>query len=590
MIDNIAPEEFLISTDARSVNPKDARFTAHYTEKTVSELRQMGFTDDEIVKMENGITHSDLGEEAFSRNNLSDEERWDDAAEANEAMQTKKITECYIYADANGDGVAEMLQVFRSGEFIKWEEVDKNPFNAITPVILTHKFFGLSVADLLRDLQEIRTAVIRAYLDNFNQTINGTTYYNENTVNVEDMLTSQPFGIRAVDGPPGQDILHIPPGSLPPQAFSMMEMLDKLRTDRIGDFQSQLDPQVLANANNGVVVEMMNEAKGKVEMIARIFAETGVKELFRDIHDRVREVGDEEEIVKLRGQWVPINPAKFCERTDFTVKVGLGNRDRQEEAASIMAIMDKQMQLMQVGGLAPIHIDPQTGQPMGFPLYESAKRFAEIMGEKNPDRFFPHPMTIPPPPPDTSEQDAIMMMAQVEEAKNQTKQVEIQMKHQNEQLKLQLEGEKIKAQAAEAAAKQDTAELKLQMEQFKMVKDQEVKELKALLDAQNSDNKASQDEIKLAIETAMKERDRELEKYKADLQASTTITTSDSAPPEVKAAASDNVMAALLDGLNAIQTKLNAPKQVIRDENGQIIQVGDQRVIRDDSGLVQGLE
>jgi hypothetical protein len=255
-----------------------------------------------------------------------------------------------------------------------------------------------------------------------------------------------------------------------------------------------------------------------------------------------------------------------------------------------MAIMDKQMQLMQVGGLAPIHIDPQTGQPMGFPLYESAKRFAEIMGEKNPDRFFPHPMTIPPPPPDTSEQDAIMMMAQVEEAKNQTKQVEIQMKHQNEQLKLQLEGEKIKAQAAEAAAKQDTAELKLQMEQFKMVKDQEVKELKALLDAQNSDNKASQDEIKLAIETAMKERDRELEKYKADLQASTTITTSDSAPPEVKAAASDNVMAALLDGLNAIQTKLNAPKQVIRDENGQIIQVGDQRVIRDDSGLVQGLE
>ena len=589
-IDVIAPEEFLISTDATSVNPKMARFSGHYTEKTISELREMEFSDADINKMENGITHSDLSEESFARKNLSDETRYDDGADSNEAMQPKKITEGYIRVDQNGDGIAELLQIFRSGDFIKYEEVERNPFNAITPIILTHKFFGLSVADILMDIQDIRTSILRSYLDNFNQSINGTTYYNENTVNIEDMLTSTPFGIRAVDGQPGADIFHVPASGLPPQAFSLDEMLDKLRADRIGDIQSQLDPNVMANANNGVVVEMLNEAKGKVEMIGRIFAETGVKNLFRDIHALARTHGDKEMVLKLRGEWTPVDPTSWQDRTDFTVKVGLGNRDRQQEAVTIKAIMDDQMMLLDRGLLAPIQQNQQTGEAY-FPIYETRKRFAEIMGESNPDKYYPHPSTMPPPPPEQADpnMEVLKLTAEVERQKDNTKQTEIALKNQIEGNKLMLKGEEVKAKASEAAAKQDNADLKLQLDAFKQQKDTEINELKSLLEAQKQAGAENEKNIQLAIDTRNKQLDRELEEYKASLSASTSIVTSDALPEEVKASASEQMLASLVGEITGLREQLTAPKEVIRDESGQVVQVGNQKVIREND-LITRLE
>ena len=588
-VDVIAPEEFLISTDAQSPNPKLARFNGQYTQKPVSDLREMGFSDEDIMKMEDGVSAAALNIEALTRGDMNDEDLLE-VIEANEAMQVKKITEGYIRVDQNGDGIAELLQFFRSGDFIQYEEVEKNPFNALTPIILTHKFFGLSIADILMDIQDIRTSILRSYLDNFNQSINGTTYYNENTVNIEDMLTSTPFGIRAVDGSPGQDILHVPPNGLPPQAFSLDEMLDKLRADRIGDIQSQLDPNVMANANNGVVVEMLNEAKGKVEMIARIFAEIGVKNLFRDIHDLARTHGDKEMTLKLRGEWVPVNPTTWRERTDFTVKVGLGNRNKQEEAVTMKAIIDEQKEQMALGALAPVHLDPETGETW-FPLHESSKRFAEILGEKNADIYFPNPLTIPPKPKEKDPNaDILALTAQVEAQKDKTRQVEIQLKDQNDKAKMMLEGERLKSQTSEAAAKQANADLELEMKAIKQQKDSEINELKTLLTAQQADAKQMEAQIKAAIEAKGKELDRQLDKYKADLSASTQIVTSEALPAETQAGASEQLLASLVGEITNLREQLTAPKEFIRDENGQVVQVGTQRVIRGEDGSIQRLE
>lgn len=591
----VPPEEFLISTDASNIDPKEARFTGQHTTKTVSDLIEMGFSEDDIKKMEDGPNAVEFEEERYQRMHLDDEQRYNDAPETNEAMRLKKLTEGYLRADRDGDGIAEMLQIFRSGDFIEIEDVDNSPFSALTPVILTHKFFGLSVADLITDIQEIRTGLFRAYMDNVYQTINGTTYYDENTVNVEDMLTSKPHGIRAVDGAPANAILHIPASGLPPESFSMMDLMKDLRADRIGDFQSQLDPNVLANANNGVVVEMLNEAKAKVEMIARIFAETGVKSMFRDIHELARKHGHHEEVIKLRNQWVPVDPKQWLERTDFTVNVGLGIRNKQEEAVSLKAIMEEQIKGMEIGQLAPMMMNQQTGEQF-FPYWESQKRYAEVLGEANPDKYFPHPTFMPPPPPPQPDpnQDVLALTAQVEAQKDQTRQMEIQLKAMKEGRELEIKAEQVNSDISMNAAKQESVEIKQQMEALKAQSEAALKELDLMVKAQANEDKAEFDRVKLALEQRVADQERALQKYEADLNAATDLLTTkngqDVETPEAQSNQADQLLATLLTEIKELKNIQNTPKQVVRDADGNITQIGNQRVLYDESGLVSGLE
>ena len=377
--------------------------------------------------------------------------------------------------------------------------------------------------------------------------------------------------------------MHIPPSGLPPQAFTMMDMMKDLRADRIGDFQSQLDPNVLANANNGVVVEMLNEAKAKVEMIARVFAETGVRSLFRDIHTLARKNLDKEEHIKLRGGWVPINPSSWRDRTDFTVKVGLGIRNKQEEAVSMKAIIEEQDKLIAQGLMAPVHVDPQTGQPNAFPVYEARKRFAEIMGESNPDRYFPHPSTMPPPPeppPDTS-MAILELTAQVESQKDQTNQTKIAMGNQIDQGKLALESQKMESKNA-------IDQLNIQMSAQKAANDSqvstaksEIEELSALLKAERQQQDFNNEEAKIASDERQTAMDNRMKAFEAQLESATTIVTSDALPEDQKAQASAAMLASLMDEVTGLKKKLTEPKEFIRDENDQVTQVGNQQVIRD---------
>lgn len=403
IVDNYPPEQYLVSRDARSVNPKGARFNGVYLEVTISDLMEEGYEWEEIQLMEIGLNESTWSQEEVQRHHLSDEQRWLEIDTANLTMQTVKMVEGYIYVDMNGDGVAELVKFRRSGDWIEWEETDHHPVNAITPIPLPHKLIGLSVADLVMDIQEIRTGLFRAIMDSTIQRINGRTYFNDN-VNTADLQTSRPWGNVHVEGngPVSDSVMHVFPDGLPPQAYSLDEYIDKLRKDRIGDFMGQLDANVLANANNGVVVEMISEAKAKTEMIARVFAETGVRELFRDIHKLARQHSNREEMFRLRNEWVAVDPREWKERDDFTINIGTGTRSRAEKVADAEGILGMQERIAAAGSRIV----------QDHNVYEAGKDFAEALGFRNPDKYFTNPQMLPPEEP---EPDPQLLIAQVHE-------------------------------------------------------------------------------------------------------------------------------------------------------------------------------
>lgn len=413
-VEPVPPEEFLISNDAVSVNPKNARFTCHTTLKTRSELLEMGFSK----KIVNSLpAHSVYdSEESLSRDNLDDE--WTSEQSQHHPTQRVRVDECYMRVDFDGDGIAELRQVTVSGTHILVnEEVDCIPFHSITPIILTHKFFGLSVADLVMDLQLIKSTLLRGILDNVYLANNSRTAAQEGMVNLDDLLTSRPGAIVRTQGPPSAVLQQIPTSPLPPEAFQAYQLLEDTRRQRTGVGQETmgLESNVLAQGKTGVVNQSFDVARMRVELIARVFAETGVKSLFLGIHRLLQQNQDKKKWFKLNGKWSEIAPTEWLERSRMTINVGLGTGNKDRITGNLMNVLMQQKEMAQ--GMPP-HV-----------MYQYAHKTMEKIIEANElgeiSEFMPDPQMIQqmvqqmaqqPPPPDP-QMEAIKLQQQIEAEK-----------------------------------------------------------------------------------------------------------------------------------------------------------------------------
>lgn len=383
---NIPPEDFLISKNHYSIDLKDAPFCAHRADKTASELLEMGVSQDIIDKLPdaNEIDR----EEKIKRNNLDDESN-DLFTQGLIDKTTRMIIvyECYIKMDYDGDGIAELRKVTKSGnEILSNEEVDSIPFDALTPVILCHKFFGLSIADLVMDLQLIKSTIWRQMLDNMYLINNSRTAINKNTVNLDDLLTSRPGGVVRCDGDPAVALQPIITAPLSPMSYQMIEYIDRVREGRTGVSQASMglnDNLLSNNKGDPTVARVMSAAEQRIELIARIFAETGIKSLFLRIHELVMKHQDQEKIIELRNEWIPIRPQEWHTRTDMTVNVALGNAERQQALQSMMGVAVMYKDMIANGGLNVLVTLPN--------IYRAAIDTAKLSGIKNPSVYFTDP-------------------------------------------------------------------------------------------------------------------------------------------------------------------------------------------------------
>jgi hypothetical protein len=233
-IENVPPEEFLINREAKTID--DARFICHRIKKTLSELRQMyPDIDDEDLK------GGDIGNPMWSAERQarysfdSTEDFWNtDSVSAPEKSMTEYwLYESFIRTDYDGDGIAELRKVCTVGTTILAnDEIDNMPFISLTPIKIPHKFFGLSVADLVMPLQKIKSTLIRNLLDNMYNQNYGRFAVLEGQANLDDLLTARPGGIVRVKSPNAVTPLATP--SLEPFAFNMVQYMDQVGEARAG--------------------------------------------------------------------------------------------------------------------------------------------------------------------------------------------------------------------------------------------------------------------------------------------------------------------------------------------------------------------
>ena len=447
-VENVPPEEFLISREAKTI--EDARFTCHRVLKTLSELRLM-YPDKDLDPKDLGsgednyLFQSDLARFDFDNSRGLP---WGDGniMSEDESLRTYWLHESFMKIDYDGDGIAELRKVCSVGqEVLANEEIDSIPFISITPIKIPHKFFGLSVADLVLDIQKIKSVLMRNLMDNmYNQNF-GRYAVLEGQANLDDLLTQRPGGVVRVKSP--NAIMPLATPQLEQSSFSMLDYLDKLRESRSGvnKFSQGLNENTLTSHTTATAVSAtMTAAQSRVELIARCFAETGVKDLMRNIYELVMKNQDHQRVVMLRNKWVPVRPDMWRDKMDCTVSVGIGNGNRDQQLMHLTTMLSFAGDAMR-GGLKIINEKN---------MYNMGAALVKNMGFQNVDDFLTDPESVPPEP-DPREQ--------MEQAELQLKQKEIEIKAAH----IQVEQMKIQQKAAEAQvdAQLKVAELKLEADQ-----------------------------------------------------------------------------------------------------------------------------
>jgi hypothetical protein len=444
VIENVPPEEFLISKKARTIG--DSPFVAHRRLITRSELIGMGFSKKIVDDLPSwsDLTYTQERVARFSNGENPDV----DNSTLDPAMQDIEVYECYLKVDMDGDGIAELRKVFYAGsEILDDTEIDFVPFCSVCPIPMPHKFFGHSLADRSMDIQLIKSTVTRQILDNMYMTNSPRMGVVEGQVNLDDLLTVTANGVVRMKNPNAVVPLTVPATAA--QSFPLLEYLDVVQTKRTGvnDAQQGLNPDILQNTTATAVAAMQSAAAGRIELIARIFAETGVKDLFQKILQLLCKYQDKARVIRLRGKYVSIDPREWTNQFDMSINVGLGTGNKQEQMTMIAMVLGKQEEILKTIGVNNPLVDlAQYRNTLG--------RFIESAGFKDSSEFFkeisPEQLQqIAQPREQQQDPQVQAYMAQVQaqiQADQAKAQAEIQLAREKAAAQMQLEREKFEQQ------------------------------------------------------------------------------------------------------------------------------------------------
>jgi hypothetical protein len=424
-IEAVPPEEFLISREAKSIS--EASYVGHRRIITVSELVSMGYAEEDVENLASAHDDMNMNVERRTRNPALTNEM---NARNDEAMRKVAYTESYIRVDYDGDGVAELRKICTAGDgnkVLRNEAIDMAPFCSFCPEPEAHDFFGLSVADVVMDIQRIKSNVMRNTLDSLAMSIHPRIAVTEGMVNLDDAMSTEVGSIIRQRSAGQIQVLSMP--FVGQQAFPVLQYMDEVKEARTGVSKASmgLDAAALQSSTASAVNATVAAAQQHIELIARIFAETGMKDLFKIILKLITTHQDQPRMVRLRNKFVQIDPRAWDAKMDVSVNVALGRGTDTERMMMMRQIGEMQKEAMATMG----QVNPLTDISK---LSNTLKSMTELAGFKDTSQFWNDPADFRPPPPDNKpdiNEQLIQVQIQQIQADMQKKAAELQLKREN---------------------------------------------------------------------------------------------------------------------------------------------------------------
>ncbi len=441
IIENVAPEEFLIESQAKSL--ETVTFCAHRTKKTLSELRLEGYSEKLIDKIGD---HTDVDFETDPevlarfdnignfRNGSSDHQ---------DQVRSVMVYEAYILLDVEGTGIAELYKVIKAGNvLLEKEKVSRKPFVTFVPLPTPHSFYGNNFADKVVATQNARTVLTRSILDHAMITNNPRyTVVKGSLSNPRELIDNRLGGIVNTTRPDAiAPMLQAP---LNPFIFQTIKLLEEDLEDTTGvsKMSQGLNKDAISKQNSAAMVEQLaTMSQQRQKIIARNFAAQFMKPLFHMVYDLVCEEETQERMVELSGSYVECDPRKWKEKRDVSIELHLGYGEQEKEATKYLNV---HTMLTNDPNLSVMYQQPNQ--------YELAKKIMELSGVKEVSAYLTNPENIEPPQPDkNAEMQMQMAQKQLELQERQTALAEMkaEMDMKISQMKIELEKSKVENQHA----------------------------------------------------------------------------------------------------------------------------------------------
>ena len=436
-IESVPPEEFFINRDARTL--EGAYIVAHRTEMRAGDLIAMGFDPEDVMKMGSLDSGSEMTEaEVFERRGYSSDQSDEDANDP--TMRNVTVTESYMRIDVDGTGVPILHKILCGGtayEMLDYEPCDEIPFAKFEIDPEPHAFYGRSLAEIVIDDQDAATSILRGILDNVSMTNNPRLAIVEGQVDIDDVMNNEIGAIVRMRQPGAVQDLTVP--FVAGQTLGALSYLDGMVEQRTGVTRASmgLDPDAMQSTTKAAVTATVQAAAGQVEVMVRNLAD-GVKDLFGIMLRLYSKNVDEEQIMRLNGSFIPVDPRVWNATMDVSINVGLGTGREEEKMMGLNQALQMQTMVYQTYG-------PQNGLVSMTNIRNTLADLLAASGVRNADRYFS---------PITPEIEAQMLQAQQQAQAEQgaapdpnaaflqAEQIKAQVKMQSDMAKLQLDAQK----------------------------------------------------------------------------------------------------------------------------------------------------
>ena len=448
LLENITPEEFLINRDARGLNHPTCRFVGHRMRVSQSQLIEWGFDPNVVRNLPpaGNVFASDT--DAIVRNSQTDSSPFT-TNYGRGAERIVYITESWVKLDRDGDGISEWWRVCVGGDYgqtlLGAVPSDGHPFAAYTPIPIPHTVYGLAIADVTADIQNLNTTLWRAYLDSLYLATDprviirsrGIGESAQPLVNIDQLL----------DAAPGSYIEEYEANAIRPMQtvtnaehmVPAMEFHKGLKQERTGISPEAmgLNPDAISKHVFGAMMQSSAQAQ-RIGIYARIAAETGVREMFKLIYKTILQHQTKPLMLRLRGEWVEVDPSSWKNDFDVRISVGLGHGSRMEKSTHLQTIAEVQKQILEGGIDSLVSVEN---------IYNTAVDLAENLGFKDGSKYFTNPETVEPQPPEPD-----------------PAQLAIQIQQEIERQKLEIDRDKVILDAKKAELEHEWRILKLRAE------------------------------------------------------------------------------------------------------------------------------
>ncbi len=443
-VEALPPEEFII--DRRAKNVDEATVVGHRSYKTLSELQALGHDIEELEEYAGTDDEFDVNQEYTSRHSEAH-----NRGPTNVEPASRKVLyiECFMNLDVDQDGISELRRLICVGNkyhVIVNEPCDYKPFVLMTPDPEPHAAVGSSITDIVADIQRVKSYILRNVMESLAMSVTPRLLAVEGQCSLEDVMNTEPGGIIRARNPAAVSQLSMP--FVGQQALPILGLLDEIKSSRTGiTKQSQgMDAESLQSSSRVAIDATFKAAAAHMELLGRILAETAIKPLYKGVLGLVCRYQDREKMIRLRNNWVPMDPRYWDASMDVTVDIPLGGGSDSEKLTVLSSMLQKQEQLIkEMGPEGPLVNLRQYYQTLG--------KMLNLGGYKDVNQFFSDPANYQPPPPEPPKPTPDELFVQAQMQKVQSDMI-------NDQAKLELDREKM---LRDEDMKRDQFEAELQL-------------------------------------------------------------------------------------------------------------------------------